>query len=282
MGQTKGSNFVTRTLSGIVLLVVVVGAVLWSPWTFALLLMAICGGALWEFYGMAEKKGLRPHKWMAIVLGIIAVGAWTAYYNWALMLYVTIAIPIVLLCPFAMIAIELYRKHDNPMSNIGITFLGLIYIAVPLCLFGFLYIAVGKESEDMGVWAILWYIFIIWMNDIGAYLFGVAFGRHRLFERISPKKSWEGFFGGLLVGIGTGVAAALIMGWDVWFWAGLGAVAVVSGVFGDLVESMFKRSAGVKDSGNLIPGHGGMLDRFDALIFSIPFVFVYFLIFASL
>ncbi len=156
--------------------------------------------------------------------------------------------------------------------------LRLVWIVLPLVLLMWLYMRVGA-------WPVLWYIFIIWMNDIGAYLVGVTLGRRRGFDRklcpkVSPLKTWTGFFGGMAVGVGTGVLAAVVMGWNVWFWAGLAVVAVITGVAGDLVESMFKRAAGVKDSGVLIPGHGGMLDRFDALLFSAPFVFIYFLAFA--
>jgi phosphatidate cytidylyltransferase len=122
---------------------------------------------------------------------------------------------------------------------------------------------------------VIFYIFIIWANDVFAYLFGITLGKHRLFERISPKKSWEGFFGGLLGAMAMGYVAAVVLDGNTYIWIGLALVAALSGVFGDLVESLFKRSVGVKDSGNIIPGHGGWLDRFDALIFSLPFVFIY-------
>ena len=131
-----------------------------------------------------------------------------------------------------------------------------------------------------GVWrpeTVLCYIFIIWANDVFAYLVGMTFGRHRLCERLSPKKSWEGFFGGIAGAVVLGLVAARVMDGSCWVWAGLALVAAATGVLGDLVESMFKRAAGVKDSGNLIPGHGGVLDRFDAMLLSAPFVFVYML-----
>ena len=121
------------------------------------------------------------------------------------------------------------------------------------------------------------YVFIIWANDVFAYLVGMTLGRHRLCERLSPKKSWEGFFGGLLGAVAMGLLAARLLGADYLAWAGLALVAAVMGVLGDLAESMFKRAAGVKDSGTLIPGHGGVLDRFDAMLLSAPFVFVYML-----
>ena len=124
-------------------------------------------------------------------------------------------------------------------------------------------------------WIMIFYIFIIWANDVFAYLFGITLGCHRLFERISPKKSWEGFFGGLLGAMAMGYVAATVLEANTAMWIGLALVAAISGVFGDLVESLMKRSVNIKDSGNIIPGHGGWLDRFDALIFSAPFVFIY-------
>ena len=124
-------------------------------------------------------------------------------------------------------------------------------------------------------WVILAYIFIIWANDVFAYLVGVSVGRHHLYERISPNKSWEGFFGGIVGAIAMGCLAAWWLDGSYWLWCCLAAIAAVSGVLGDLIESMFKRAAGVKDSGNILPGHGGWLDRFDALIFSLPFVVAY-------
>ena len=119
------------------------------------------------------------------------------------------------------------------------------------------------------------FVFIIWANDVCAYLIGMTLGRHPLCERLSPKKTREGFLGGLAGAVGTGLAAARFLDADPWHWAGLALVAAVAGVLGDLVESLFKRSAGVKDSGGAIPGHGGVLDRFDALLLAAPFVFVY-------
>ncbi|MBQ1978933.1 MAG: phosphatidate cytidylyltransferase, partial [Alistipes sp.] len=129
--------------------------------------------------------------------------------------------------------------------------------------------------EEWNPWVLIAYISIVWANDVFAYLFGIAFGRHRLFERLSPKKSWEGFFGGVAGAVVAALVVARLLGDAPMAWCGLAVVTVVTAVLGDLAESMFKRAAEVKDSGNLIPGHGGVLDRFDALLLSAPFVFVY-------
>ena len=180
---------------------------------------------------------------------------------------------ILLLLP-AMFICELYRRRENPAANIGITFMGVVYVALPFSLMCYIPI-IG--SETWSPWMMIFYVFIIWANDVFAYLVGMSVGRHRLCERLSPKKSWEGFFGGIAGAVVLGLVAARVMDGSCWVWAGLALVAAATGVLGDLVESMFKRAAGVKDSGTLIPGHGGVLDRFDAMLLSAPFVFVYML-----
>ena len=180
---------------------------------------------------------------------------------------------LLLLLP-AMFICELYRRGENPASGIGTTIMGICYVALPLSLMCYIPI-VG--SDTWNPWIMVAYIFIIWANDVFAYLVGMSVGRHRLCERLSPKKSWEGFFGGIAGAVVMGIVAARMLDGNMWVWAGLALVAAVSGVLGDLVESMFKRAAGVKDSGRLIPGHGGVLDRFDAMLLSAPFVFVYML-----
>ena len=169
---------------------------------------------------------------------------------------------------------ELYRKGVNPLANIAATLLGVFYVALPLSLMLYMPL-IGSEAWNP--WVLIAYIVIVWSNDVFAYLFGMTFGRHRLFERLSPKKSWEGFFGGLVGAVVAGVVAAHLMEQSMVVWAALALLISVTAVLGDLAESMFKRAADVKDSGALIPGHGGVLDRFDALLLSAPFVFVYML-----
>ena len=186
-----------------------------------------------------------------------------------LLLYIGLLLPTLFVC-------ELFRRSATPLANLGATLLGVLYVAVPLSLLLYVPVLAGD-----GVWrpeTVLCYIFIIWANDVFAYLVGMTFGRHRLCERLSPKKSWEGFFGGLAGAVATGLAAAYALDANYWVWGGLALVASLSGVAGDLVESMFKREAGVKDSGQVIPGHGGVLDRFDALLLSAPYVFLYLLL----
>ena len=183
-----------------------------------------------------------------------------------LFLFFMLLIPMMFVC-------ELFLKRQRPAADIGVTLAGIFYVALPLSMF--LLLPIQIDGSAWNPWVILFYIFIIWTNDICAYLVGMTLGRHRLYPRISPNKSWEGFFGGIVGAIGMGLLAAWIMEADYLLWGVLAAIAAMSGVLGDLIESMFKRAAGVKDSGNILPGHGGWLDRFDALIFSVPFVFVF-------
>ncbi len=279
----KMKNLMVRTLSGLVLVAVFVGAVLGSQWSFGALLLLILVGGQTEFYKLARETGLSPQRWMGLAVGVLLfalnfivfrqfsrsvtdeAGGAVLY----LLLYIGLLLPTLFVC-------ELFRRSATPLANLGATLLGVLYVAVPLSLLLYVPVLAGD-----GVWrpeTVLCYIFIIWAIDVFAYLVGMTFGRHRLCERLSPKKSWEGFFGGLAGAVATGLAAAYALDANYWVWGGLALVASLSGVAGDLVESMFKREAGVKDSGQVIPGHGGVLDRFDALLLSAPYVFLYLLL----
>lgn len=276
----KMKNLAVRTMSGLVLAAVVLGAIAWSQWSFGALLLVLLAVGMLEFYALAGKQGNSPQKIVGLVAGIVLfvlnfafvsedieiLGSARQAYGCGLA-FLLLLLPAMFIC-------ELYRRNENPAAGIGTTMMGVCYVALPLSLMCYIPM-VG--SDTWNPWVMIAYIFIIWANDVFAYLVGMSIGRHRLCERLSPKKSWEGFFGGLAGAVVMGVVAAKVLDAHVWVWAGLALVAAVSGVLGDLVESMFKRAAGVKDSGKLIPGHGGVLDRFDAMLLSAPFVFVYML-----
>lgn len=272
----KMRNLLVRTLSGAVLTIVVVGAVLLSQWSFIALLLVILIGGMWEFYRLARREDTVPLRWLGLAGGVALLAASTLLvFTWTdssllvcllLFLFFMLLIPMMFVC-------ELFLKRQRPAADIGVTLAGIFYVALPLSMF--LLLPIQIDGSAWNPWVILFYIFIIWTNDICAYLVGMTLGRHRLYPRISPNKSWEGFFGGIVGAIGMGLLAAWIMEADYLLWGVLAAIAAMSGVLGDLIESMFKRAAGVKDSGNIMPGHGGWLDRFDALIFSVPFVFVF-------
>ena len=178
---------------------------------------------------------------------------------------------------------ELYRKQDKPFDSLAHTLFSVIYTALPFSLFPFsafshsgLRSILPHEEITFSPGIVVGFFILLWVNDSFAYLAGTSFGRHRLMERISPKKSWEGFFGGLIV---SAVAAWLLSGWlgviNKYEWIIVSVIISISGTYGDLIESMLKRSIGVKDSGTIMPGHGGFLDRFDSTVISFPLVYLF-------
>ena len=277
----KMKNLRVRTLSGAVLAAVVLGAVIWSQWSFGLLLMALLVVGMSEFYTLAEKQGSHPQRIVGLVAGAVLFALNFAFVSDDIEILgsarqaFACGLAFLLLSLPAMFICELYRRQGNPAADIGTTLMGVVYVALPFSVMCYIPM-IG--SDVWNPWVMLFYIFIIWCNDVFAYLVGMSVGRHRLFERLSPKKSWEGFFGGLAGAVATGFVAAYVLDANYWVWGGLALVAALAGVAGDLVESMFKRASQVKDSGHLIPGHGGVLDRFDALLLSAPYVFLYLLL----
>lgn len=263
------SNFYKRTLTAAGFVAILLCCTYYSFLSFSILFFLITIHGLWEFYTLSEKAGNKPQKRAGTFAGAflfassaIVVGA---HYDVRLLAF---NIPIL----FLIFIIELFLKKGNPFGNIAITFLGIMYIAFPFSLLHYILNLNGTYNFQIlfGCW------FIIWSNDSGAYLSGSAFGKHKLFPRISPGKSWEGSIGGALIAY---VITYIISGWytsiNRFDWFIIATILIVIGTLGDLVESLYKRSIGVKDSGTLLPGHGGILDRFDSLLMSIPFVFTY-------
>ena len=266
--------------------VVLLGAILASQWSFVALMGVIAIGGMWEFYRMADKAGYSPMKLLGVFTGIAVF-----CINLAVMLFfstqsdstgstlIIAALGVLVLLVPLMCICELYRKSATPIANIASSIMGALYVALPMSLLLVIPMLLGNGEGNP--WIVLFYIFIIWANDVFAYLFGITLGRHRLFERISPKKSWEGFFGGLGFNI---LFACLFCGlmpewWGLGsnyiFWVGLAIVVTMFSTWGDLVESLMKRTLNLKDSGNMIPGHGGILDRIDSLLAVAPAVAIY-------
>lgn len=295
MTKDAMKSFAVRTITGIVLVALVIFSVFLSPYTFAAFVLVVCLGSMREFYNITRMAGAEPQGRYGCMVGTFAVAANFIVAAEFLSPKAWVAFIVLLLSFFVIFIVELYRNKKNPILNIAATVTGIMYVALPLSLLS--YIAMFPEQDILAPqkiaasggykpWVIMCYMIIVWANDVGAYIFGITLGKHRLFERISPKKSWEGFFGGLLTAVAAGVVIGNKMGYphgdgnNILFWGGLAMIVVVSGVLGDLIESMFKRTVSIKDSGAIMPGHGGFLDRFDALLFSVPFVYVYFIIFA--
>ena len=264
------------------LLAVVVGATLWSKWSFGALLLIIMIGCVVEFYKLCRARGYAPMIGIGLASSVALFGLGFAVFicmgsgvTLEIGTLVTGGLLFLLLIIPTVLVSELWHRSETPIANVATTFAALLYVALPMTLLLFIPQLLSGKWEATTV---LCYIALIWVNDVFAYLVGVAIGRHRMCERISPKKSWEGFFGGVIAAIGAGLLCGHLLGGDLLVWGGLAAVVAITGVAGDFVESMFKRSAQVKDSGAIMPGHGGFLDRFDALILSIPYAVAYLLL----
>lgn len=264
------NNFWQRTITGIFF----IGSIIWSivqgPVLFQAVFLLVSLLSLNEFYRLVSRKDeVEPNRILGLLTG--------------LMLYIVVSFDAILLEPLrwqqliyplfgSIFFAELYRKKKQPFHNIAFALLGIVYTVLP---FGLLSeIASFRNVYNPGI--LLGYFVLIWTSDTFAYLIGRKLGKTRLFERISPKKSWEGSVGGAL--------AAMAMSWllgqlyadiEWWIWTCMAIIIVITGTLGDLTESLLKRSLGVKDSGNILPGHGGMLDRFDAILLSAPFVWAF-------
>ena len=267
----KTTNLIVRTLTGILFVVVMVGGIVYSPLTMFPLFACITSLAITEFCNIVnEREDVDINPTICSVSGVYLFAA-SFLYNYGLPLTQNIFTPY-LICIIFLLISELYLQRESPMNNWAYAMMSQLYIAVPFSIIPCL-----AFSNNGFTWIYPLAIFLfLWTNDTGAYCFGTLFGKHRLFERISPKKSWEGSIGG---GVLSLVVASVVAYFDqslnLWQWLGFALVVVVFGTWGDLVESLLKRQLGIKDSGNILPGHGGMLDRFDSSLLAIPAVAVY-------
>lgn len=257
-------NLAVRTVSGAVIVTLIVAATLMSGWYFAALFGLIAMLATHEFMtinGMAEWKA-----WTAAAASL-------AMFLLPFVEHDILIATIWTLIIFGMIAVELWLKASDPIRNWSIFALSQIYIALPFTLMHILQIE--SDIFDGTSWVFVLFV-IIWVNDSFAFLTGSFLGRHRMFERISPKKSWEGFVGGNLFALVAAFAFWMLYPRMCGFceWLLIVEVIVVFGTLGDLVESLMKRTLGLKDSGRIIPGHGGMLDRFDSAILAAPMLYI--------
>lgn len=266
-------KLITRTITGAVLVLVMLTAVIFSEYSYALLFLFILIGAITEFSGLFKQSPVKPNVWLSYIVSV-ALFATTFFSAKGIIetRYLLGILPLFLV----IMAAELYHKKEKPVENISIIVFSIIYLAVPLSMINFLVFPESIFGAGYSPKLLVALFALIWIYDSGAYLVGVSIGRHRLFERISPKKSWEGAIGGTLTAI---LASWFISGFvpeiQLIHWIALSILIVVSSTFGDLTESMFKRYFGIKDSGNILPGHGGLLDRFDSLFFAAPVVVTY-------
>ena len=273
-------NFIVRTITAVFFVAAIVSCFL-RPEAMILLFGLVTGLTIWEFTGLVnERKDVNVNQMISTVAGVYLFLAMAGYNSG--MTPAAVFIPYLVTLIYLMVA-ELYLKQPDPVNDWAYTMMSQLYIALPFSMLSVL----AFQSDDTGIhytWMVPLSVFVfLWINDTGAYLCGSLLGRHKLFPRISPGKSWEGSIGG---GVLVVLLALLVwylseqyeenpLGLSAIEWAGLGLTVVIFGTWGDLVESLFKRTIGIKDSGNILPGHGGMLDRFDSSLMAIPAAVVY-------
>jgi phosphatidate cytidylyltransferase len=275
------SNFWTRTFSGFFFVLIILGSIWIDKYTFVAVFAIISGWTVFEFHKLTnQQKDVQVVSVLAVI-GAVILFLTSFLHSTGILKYPSFSfyglyIVIVLIA-------ELFRKKENPINNWAYFLLGQIIIALPFSLLNFIGFMVtdnpGMLFSGAGEYnpLMLMAVFVtIWVNDTGAYIFGVTLGKHRMFERVSPKKSWEGFIGGGLTALLSGYIFSLIVPEiSLIQWLIFSEIVVIFGTFGDLMESLMKRTVHVKDSGDVIPGHGGLLDRFDSMLLVAPAIFIY-------
>ena len=265
------SNLTTRTITGLFYGITLIGSLVISQYTFYTFFLIVLILGLKEFYRLVEKKEVKPQKIAGFCIAISMFFSAIFYFINKEISFIFLSI--LLLLTFLLFAFELFRNKEISFINIGATISGIIYVALPLSLLSFLSF---NDNNEYNYELILSIFILVWLSDVGGYFAGVNFGKHKLLERISPKKTWEGVGGGLILClIGSYMLSQYFSSLNISEWLILGAIVCICSVIGDLIESMLKRSANVKDSGNLLPGHGGILDRFDSVLFVIPIVYFF-------
>lgn len=270
-------ELLTRISTGLIFLIVVIGCIIWNPYSLASLFYVVGIIGMLEYYSLAKIGGFHPQTMLGIITGTVL------YLSIELVKLQIMPIRIVSLSiPFFLIIFvrEMYRNRPQPFTNIAHTILAIIYIMAPFALlnvFSFEEI-VNEYSPEV----VLGFFVLLWLNDTGAYVFGRLFGKHKLFPKISPNKTWEGTIGGTIVSLmGAVIIAIYFKDISIFHWLMMGIIITTCASLGDLVESMLKRSLKVKDSSNLLPGHGGILDRFDGVLLASPLVFTYLTLFVN-
>ena len=273
------NNFIVRTITGVIFVTAIVVSFL-NPRAMVLLFSIVTGLTVWEFCTLVnQREGVRVNRFICTVSGVYLFYAMAGFNSG--LTPSTVFVPYLVSIVYLLVA-ELYLKEQDPVNDWAYTMMSQLYVALPFSLLNVLAFRYNGQEVCYDYVLPLSVFVCLWLNDSGAYCFGSLLGRHKLFPRISPGKSWEGSVGGGLLVVVAAAAFALFAeshglttGYNAWQWAGLGLTIVVFGTWGDLVESLFKRTLGIKDSGNILPGHGGMLDRFDSSLLAIPAAVVY-------
>lgn len=269
-------NFIQRAITGLIFVAVLIGCIIGGPLSFGVLFCIISAMATAEFCNLMNRQENVKVNRSICVLGSISLFLCFFYYGMNPE-QTGIFIPYLIIIIYLMIS-ELYLKKQHPLNSWAYAMLSQLYVGLPFALLNVLAFQTdGWESASTYQFILPLSIFAFnWVNDTGAYCTGMLLGKHPLFKRISPKKSWEGSIGGATLCIAASFALAHFFPiMSTAEWVGMGLTVVVFGTWGDLTESLMKRHLGIKDSGNILPGHGGMLDRFDSAIMAIPAAVVY-------
>ena len=273
------NKLLVRTLSGIIYAGLIIGAIFAGKIWFLALLILFAVLAVIEFEKIIDNGARGTATTIRQVLDVLtAVSVVCVAAPWVVPMWLfTAAVSLCACYVLLRFILALYDKSATAFAGVAWSLLTQVYIALPLALCFTVY------SDTNYNWLLILAMFVmIWLNDTGAFLVGSSIGKHRLFERLSPKKSWEGCFGGLIFCIACGIGCYFILpqkiGFGLWGWLGYGVMVCLLSTWGDLFESLMKRSNGIKDSGNLIPGHGGILDRIDSLLFVSVGTFLFYMV----
>lgn len=265
-------TILTRTLSGLIYIVLIIGSILIGPVTFGSVFFVFLIIGLLEIYDISKISGHYPQRNIFLMIGL-AVYLLNVLVIWEYLpiKYLVLNLGLILL-PFL---IELFRKVKDPVQNLGFYLIGLFYLVIPIAVLNVLFfpdLDLKSPSNNL----LIGFFLLTWVYDTFAYLSGMLWGKHKFFKRISPKKTWEGTIGGAVFAIlGAYALSQFFTDYTKYEWIGLGLMIIIFGTFGDLIESMIKRTYGLKDSGKIMPGHGGILDRLDSILIASPFVLLY-------
>lgn len=264
------NNLTQRLITAVIGAFVLIFCVIYDQWTYFGIFLFITTVAIFEFYKLIKANGIVPLRYLGTFCGSLIfilsflIESGNLDSDWYYCIFPTVSL---------IYFIKLYKRNEqHPFTNIGFTFLGILYVALPFALLNIIAFSHGEYQYQL----ILGPLLLLWASDTGAYFAGVNFGKTKLFERVSPKKSWEGSMGGAMVSILMAyVLSMYFTELMLWQWMTVAGIIIIAGTYGDLVESLFKRSMEIKDSGTKLPGHGGFLDRFDGLLLSVPFIILF-------
>ena len=271
------SNLQTRIITGFVMGIILIGGTLLSEYILCAIGLFVMFIGLYEFNKIQQKLSIKPNIAFVAITNLLVFGACIYFQLTEIFLGISkndvfwFSV-IMLSCVFLLFISELFRASEKPIENIATSLLSIFYIGIPCGLL--VTISIGNEGDYLP-WNVLYLFFFIWASDTGAYFTGRALGRNKLFARISPNKTIEGFVGGLIASALVGIAAHHFLGGiSLISWMCIGAFVSITSTLGDLFESMLKRQSDIKDSGNILPGHGGILDRFDSTLISAPIYWI--------